>query len=100
MGFVLIEKVLAGAGPEPLTATSKTGASAIVQAKRGNSNLCQIGPSSTLASGKGLELVAPAAGVQLPAIAIQASGQNCLELHDWYITGTQGEGVNIVLEEF
>jgi hypothetical protein len=99
--FVLLEKVLAATStPEALSATSLKVGQAIIQAQRANAAKIEIGPSSTLASGKGYELVKPTTDAQLASITITpAQGSNCLDLKEFYLFGTKDDGVNIIYEE-
>lgn len=99
MGLILIEKVLAGAGAEPLSATARTCTWVDIQAKRPNSASIDIGTSSVTAN-KGRELIKPVANVQLVPVTLRARLGNTLDLAKIYIIGTPTDGVNILYEEY
>ena len=99
MGLILLEKVLTSAAAEPLSATSLMVQSVRVQVKRANANAMEWG-AGVFTAGKGHELLAPVADTQLAGFAIEARGQNDLDLGSLYILGTSGEGVNIIAEVF
>lgn len=99
MSFTLLEKVLGSGNAEPLSATSRTVTRLIIQAKRGNSNALQIAPGSFV-TGKGIELVKPTADATLSGLDLTSSERNGIDLSQWYIIGTSGEGVNMLIDEF
>jgi hypothetical protein len=100
MAFDLIEKVFAQTGvSEQIVVASRTCSSVTFQAKRGNSNACQIAPE-TFVTGKGYELVKPTADEKLPEKEFTSPGREGINLSTWYGMGTAGEGINIIIEEF
>lgn len=101
MSFKLLKKIIVGASPERLSAVDLTVSQAWIQARRSNSHTLEIAPE-TFVSGDGGELAIPSAGAQLPEISLSSisSGGNNLNLYNWLILGTPGEGVNIIYEEF
>lgn len=101
MSFTLLEKVLTSGNAEPLVSASRKVSQVFVQVKRGNSNSMEWGIGSFAAT-KGIEMLAPAAGVSLATFSLpQKQGQgNTVELNNVYIRGTSGEGVNFIIEEW
>lgn len=99
MALTLLEKVLTGSTAEPLAAASRKVQSVYAQVKRANTHAMEWGPG-TFATGKGFELLTPAADTQLPDFYVEAKGNNDLDLADIHILGTAGEGVNIIIDEY
>jgi len=97
MSLEYLEKVLAGATAEPLSATSIKCSQVIVQAKRANGGLCTVGTSAVVAT-KGYEIMKPVANLFSPEFRIEAEGGNAIDLSLIYLIGTQGDGVNILYE--
>jgi hypothetical protein len=100
MSFKLIEKVFDAANTaERVCAAHQTCTSVKFQIKRGNSNAVQIAPE-TFATGKGIELVKPTADEKLDDKEFTSPGREGIDLYDWFAMGAQGEGINIIIEEF
>jgi hypothetical protein len=101
MSFILIEKVLASANAEAITTLYPKVAQAWIQAKSGNANLIEVGPSSTMASGKGHALEPVVTDPSLRPLHLKATGENNgINLNSWYAIGTAGQGLNIIIETF
>lgn len=102
MSFRIVEKVMgSGSVAEPISVTSLPVSSARIQVKRANSNAMEISPVAAFVAGKGYELVAPTSAAQLPELPLSTNqGVQGIDLSLWYIRGTQGEGVNIIIEEY
>jgi hypothetical protein len=99
MSFISTEKVLIGAGAEPISATNIKCAQAIIEAKRANAGVLAVG-SSTVTAGTGKELIKPVAAVAQVPLVIRAKGGNGIDLNHICIIGTPGDGVNVLYEEY
>jgi hypothetical protein len=100
MSYRTIEKVLASAAAEPISDVSLPVTSALIQIKRSNSHALEISIGSFV-TGMGHELPKPTADAQLPELLLSTQqGVQGIDLKDWYVMGTQGEGINILVEEF
>jgi hypothetical protein len=101
--YKLLQKTLATAGAEQLTATSTPCRRAIIQAERSNRGSLMIGDSTVTAT-KGHELPAPFAISQANAyslpLILEGIGQNDVNLSNVYAIGTSGDIINILYYDF
>ena len=82
----------------PLSSYSQKVSSFTAQVKRGNVFSIWIGgPGITNTGSLGIELAKPVTNVTQDAFGHYSSdGSPIIELQDWYINGTAGDGVNII----
>jgi hypothetical protein len=103
MAFILLEKVLSGGTVEQITSDSAYSkvSQAWIQAKHGNANVIEVGPSATLAAGKGHALEPVGTDPSLRPLHLKATGENNgINLTSWYVIGTSTQGLNILIETF